>query len=260
MSSLKDKLYNYETPPPADAWEKISAALDESHLTDQFPKKLYDVEIPPPAGAWNAISAAIRQEPAAAIIPMRRRAPGFIRYAAAAILLIVAGYFIFQWSNDDTDTTGNEMAITTGDSTSDVNDQPAKIDKPVSNEVASQPAEEARLSTRPAIAATGKTTTARKGVTARSNAVEDEERMLAYQPASANLAERYVMFMTPTGNIIRMSKKWGDMVCCVTGEVQDEDCKDQLQKWQEKLATTSTTTTGGFMDVLSLVSALDNDL
>ena len=43
--------------------------------------------------------------------------------------------------------------------------------------------------------------------------------------------------MTPDGNIIRMSKKWSGLVCCVSGEEQDEDCKNQIKKWQKKIAT-----------------------
>ncbi len=33
-----------------------------------------------------------------------------------------------------------------------------------------------------------------------------------------------------------MSKKLGNIVCCVAGEEQDDECKDQLKKWQEKIA------------------------
>jgi hypothetical protein len=67
------------------------------------------------------------------------------------------------------------------------------------------------------------------------------------------------MLMTPNG-IVRVSKKLGDIVCCVTGEAEDEDCKDQLKKWQQKMATT-TVAPGNFMDILTLVSSLnDNDL
>ena len=72
------------------------------------------------------------------------------------------------------------------------------------------------------------------------------------------IAGRYIMLMTPEGNIIRMSKKWSDLVCCVSGEEQDEDCKLQIKKWQKKLATSPINPTpGNFMDILELVNSLD---
>ena len=74
------------------------------------------------------------------------------------------------------------------------------------------------------------------------------------------LTDRYIMLMTPDGNIIRMSKKWSDLVCCVSGEEQDADCKDQLKKWQEKMAASSLAPSpGNFMDILSLVNSLDEN-
>ena len=45
---------------------------------------------------------------------------------------------------------------------------------------------------------------------------------------------RYVMLMTPDGNIIRMSKKLGGLVCCVSGQEQDEECKSQLKVWRKR--------------------------
>ena len=261
MSSLKDKLYNLESTPPPAAWEKISAALDESHLADSFPNKLYNLEATPPANAWEKISAAISEAPTARVITMKKRAAGFIRYAAAAILLIVAGYFIMQWSGDNSDPGNNNMAVSTPDTSSEQTSQPdpstaaptGEITE--TNDVPVAPTE--KLSNTNTLA---KSSSIRKPATSSRRDPDDGETMLAYQQYVPDMAERYVMFMTPTGNIIRMSKKWGDMVCCVSGEEQDEDCKDQLKKWQEKLATSTATSTGGFMDVLSLVSALDNDL
>ena len=65
--------------------------------------------------------------------------------------------------------------------------------------------------------------------------------------------------MTPDGGIVRMSKKWGDLVCCVSGQDSDENCKDQIKKWQEKLAC-APVANGNFMDILSLVNTLNTDL
>ena len=86
------------------------------------------------------------------------------------------------------------------------------------------------------------------------------QSIYAYEEHVPNLAESYIMLMTPDGNIIRMSKKWSDLVCCVSGEEQDDDCKDQLKKWQQKIATSSLAPSpGNFMDIFSLVSSLNED-
>ena len=41
MSSLRDKIYNYEEIPPAGTWDKIAIDLDEAELANKFPNQLY---------------------------------------------------------------------------------------------------------------------------------------------------------------------------------------------------------------------------
>ena len=77
---------------------------------------------------------------------------------------------------------------------------------------------------------------------------------------AGNLANRYITLMTPEGNIIRMSKKFTDMVCCVSGEDQDEACKDQMKKWREKIiCSPACHSAGSFMNMLDLVEALQDN-
>jgi hypothetical protein len=79
------------------------------------------------------------------------------------------------------------------------------------------------------------------------------------QSATGNTNSRYIMLMTPDGNIIRMSKKLGDLICCVSGEEQDDDCMHQLNEWKQKLANSyAGHSPGNFMDILSLVSSLQD--
>jgi hypothetical protein len=112
----------------------------------------------------------------------------------------------------------------------------------------------------PSTTTIARTEKARKKSVYRSSDVTDESDLIyAYNDNSAKIADRYVMLMTPNG-IIRMSKKLGDIICCVAGEEQNEDCRDQVRKWQEKLAASPVAPApGNFMDILSLVSALNED-
>jgi hypothetical protein len=65
------------------------------------------------------------------------------------------------------------------------------------------------------------------------------------------------MLMTPNGQIIRISKKLGDLVCCVSGEDQDQECQDQLKKWRQKIANAPVAPSpGNFMDILSLLQSI----
>jgi hypothetical protein len=263
MSILKDKLYNYETTPPESTWEKIANALDESHLTNSFPEKLYELEVAPPASIWTAIQNNLDTESnTSRVIPMRKRVAGFWRYAAAAVLLIIAGYVIVEWTGNK-NASGDSTLVVAPDSSTNKDNELAKsqpAETPVMDPETNTSSPVIEESLQPATT-TGISTnnTRKKNITSPTQRRTLQEPIYAsYEPA--NVAERYVMLLTPTGNIIRMSKKLGDMICCVSGEEQDNECSDQIKKWQEKLASSPSTSTGGFMDILSLVSALDNDL
>src|ERR1043165_954169 len=94
MSSLKDKLYNYEQTPPPAAWDKIAAALDESHISDEFPSTLYNAVATPPQDAWEKIAGALEPAEPAPVSITRRFS--FVRYAAAAAVIGLVAFGIFR--------------------------------------------------------------------------------------------------------------------------------------------------------------------
>ncbi|MFI5129260.1 MAG: hypothetical protein ACHQFX_04685 [Chitinophagales bacterium] len=254
MSSVQEKLYNYEQTPPPKVWDKINAALDESHLSDEFPSTLYNAEVMPPANAWDKIAGAL--EPVQApVVPMRSKTFSFFRYAVAAVLIGIVAFAVIKWTNGNDTRTYSGIAATDSSKNKRSTNDPAKVEeiKPATEGLD----ETIAAATDPQI----KTTTIKR---ARNNyTIPDDlneiEPIYAYNEHTPNLADRYFMLMTPDGGIIRMSKKWGNLVCCVSGQDQDENCKDQLKKWQEKIACSPVTTSAGnFMDVLSLVSALND--
>ena len=78
-------------------------------------------------------------------------------------------------------------------------------------------------------------------------------------PVEVDLTNRYIVLMTPDGNIIRMSKKLRNLVCCVSGEEVDKDCVDQMKKWREKIANPAAThTPGNFLDLLHMLNSLQD--
>src|SRR6218665_513702 len=301
MSSLKDKIGNYEVMPPANAWDRITAALDESHQQDQFPSRLQTMEVAPPAGAWDKITAALdidageaqypsrlqimeidppadtwnkitasldaEEKPTAIVINHPSRFKQVLRYAAAAVVIGAVAFGILQW-------TGSSDKITTGTDIAKAN--PSQGDKKTTavaipsttiaspNSTASANTETEQTNTLIAkLDRSYKNASRRNNSSGIQNAVyssanDKQGGFYTYNDHVPSVADRYIMLMTPDGNFIRMSKKWGNLVCCVSGEDPAADCRDQLKKWQEKMATSSlTTSAGNVMDLLNIVNSLD---
>ena len=304
MSNLRDKFDNYEVTPPANAWDKITAALDEAHQTDQFPTRLYEMEAAPPSTAWNKIVAALDETeadkadqfparlyamevtpPAAAwsriadsldqelieqpretiVINQPSRFKQYLRYAAAAVVIGTVAFGILRWTGSSSDDpTGLSIAAkpVTPTVTAPAQTAGASVSSAVPTNIVDEQAKTA--SSEKLIAKLDRPyKTTRRANTDVQSAVYNTSPikprgLYTYGDHVPSMADRYIMLMTPDGNFIRMSKKWGNLVCCVSGEDPDADCKDQLKKWQEKMATsTLTTSAGNFIDILQLVNSLD---
>lgn len=259
MNSLQNKMYNYEVIPPKNAWEKIAGALDEANLADEFPSKLNSLEVAPPPSAWAKIASSLDTEQGV-VIPMKSKAFPWMRLAAAAAIAGIIVLGIVMWMDGNNDGSENkELVKTKVPASNNEIAEPGKIITPGNN----TEKENLDASENSSVAITDpiKNTPTRKTRNSYSisNRIDATQAIYAYNEHTPNLADRYIMLMTPNG-IVRMSKKLGNLVCCVSGEEQDEDCKDQLKTWQEKLATSPATSTGNFMDILSLVSSLENEL
>jgi hypothetical protein len=272
MSSLQHKMQNYEVVPPSHTWDKIAAALDESELQNEYPHKLYNAELIPPANAWENISAGLAvDEPK--VIPMPKRRNGFIRYAAAAVLIGLAAFGVIRWMTSGTaGTNSNDPAVVSAPppATTDpkiATPPPSVNDASIEKEIAATTEQgTTRLIVRAEQPVRNRSannrTIASAGYIYSSEAVANDQYtnpLYAYVDHLPNLSDRYITLMTPEGTLIRMAKKWSNLVCCVSGEEQDADCKSQLKKWQEKLATSPLAPSpGNFMDILNMVSSLDD--
>lgn len=268
MSSLKHKMTNYEVVPPAQVWDNIAASLDESELGQSFPSRLHDMQVNPPAAAWINIENELTGAEAP-VIPMKKPVASWIKYAAAAVLIGILGISYFQYFH-----------LTRGSSQVDVPNDIATAQPKKPGVVPAPPTENNNL---PATNS-DEVTTDNRAVIAQIEqpSHNPEHRSIRRASAAANyssgdgsdytgnplyayadytlpdVADRYIMLMTPQGTIIRMSKKLGNLVCCVSGEEQDADCKSQLKKWQDKMAT-SPAAPGNFLDIVNLVNTLDDN-
>lgn len=276
---VRNKLYNYEVPPPPKAWDKISAALDESFLSHEFPSVLYNLEASPPANSWEKIRASL-DETAVPSLSRQRKITPFLRYAAAAaVMALIAFGSMRLLRNSGSKTEFAEKNIPAQNNTTPpagANSATTKTNPIETEDARNDAALEASKQT---IASLGMPAKRMKNFPSNffsqavqiSEPVEDLDPtdtyrelkyagatdIVTYPQSTDNLSARYVMLMTPDGNIIRMSKKLGDLVCCVSGEEQDKDCIDQMKRWREKIAKSSEAhSPGNFMDILSLVNSL----
>lgn len=272
-SALQNKILNYEVAPPVGVWDKIAYALDESELA--FPSRLYEAEVIPPVSAWNKIANSLDADQET-VIPQRRRISPLLKYAAAAVvigLLAWGGIRVLNNGSGNKELVNQEAQQHEKNSTAPLTDQ--NNDAPDENIASADnniSVEEARND---AALEASKKTFAKLDMPAKSRI---KEIAAGYYFASSagtenipeilppdeinpgNLSSRYITLMTPEGNIIRMSKKLTDMVCCVSGEDENDECMDQIKKWREKIiCSPACHSTGSFMDILGLVSSLQDN-
>ena len=267
-SGLQHKMLNYEVTPPENTWNKIAAALDESNLSDEFPDKLYNLEVNPPVSAWDKISASLEAEQPAIVKESRKILPIF-RYAAAAAIigLIAFGSIKFFTSKNGENEIAKNSVLLKDSVTSGTQENIKQPDNnlPIPEEARDEAALEESKRTLAKLDMT-ETRRIKQTVNRESGNIINEiassemtAPSFALNETISDMASRYIMLMTPEGNIIRMSKKWSNLLCCVSGEEQDEDCKDQLKIWREKIVNSSAApSSGNFMDILSLVNSLQD--
>jgi hypothetical protein len=267
---LQNKMLNYEVTPPSAVWDKIAIALDESHISNEFSSALYHLEIAPPQSAWQQIETELNNNnfarKPAKVVPLRRYA------VAASILAFVALGSLYLFSSS------GKKAVAKGKAEIQVTSPKNNEEAPIQNQSTDEEARnDAALEQSKHTMAKLDASTKSKSFYASFNEAVDVNSVdlnpegtykeLDYsnafdnisQPLNESIASRYIMFKTSDGSFIRMSKKLSGMICCVSGEEQDDNCKDQMKKWREKIAASATHSPGNFLDIFNLVSSLQDN-
>ncbi len=307
---LQNKLYNQEVTPPPGAWEKVVAALDESHLTDTFPATVRQYEETPPAAVWGKIASALDEmadpvafpsavynyevtPPATAwekiktgldegetAQPVRRIFGPLLRYAAAAAVVAAVAFGAFRIfdkkpAEDQLSSTTNNPVTAEPVTEETIPANPDNNTVTISQEQIDDAALEASKHLYASLDASDRQRIKRVSeeyflspltpistaanlsphLTYRDMSCEEVANPLFRSDyTEPDMANRYITLLTPDGNFIRISKKLGQMVCCVAGEEENEDCNLQLKKWREKLAQPGVgNAAGSFLDLLNLV-------
>lgn len=274
VADYSSKLSGLAMPAPVSAWNKIAASLDEEVFVKDYSSRLSGMEVNPPLSAWEKIKHDLTSETttkeSGRVIP-------WIRYAAAAVIVGFIAWGALQLFNTKSgDAVITKENISPAEKTNEVakNNSPVLIpDNSRANEDITAATDEARND---AALEASKKTYAKLDMNIAKSKVKNAADFYfipeeTYEPGvrglgnweppvtTENIAERYITLMTPDGNIIRISKKLSDIVGCVAGAEQDEECLDQLKIWRQKLANPKTVNTpGSFMEILGLVNSLQN--
>lgn len=270
-----DKLYQLEIKAPASSWDIISQQLDEAAQDGTVAEKLYAAEIAPPIAAWNHIQLALETADAVTQPAIKRFYP-FWKYAAAAIVIGFLGFAAWQFLLSPEKTVISPTVSFNTPELEALTHASAGIDAAINNEEADrinsttdpEAREEAALESSKKTFAKLDFSPARRAAIAASFSFDEllspeeinNNHHLGFAEAVPNAGQkddRYVLLMTPEGHFIRMSKKLGNMVCCVAGEEKDTQCSNMMDKWQKQLACSDAAHPGNFMDILSLVSSLE---
>jgi hypothetical protein len=277
-SKWQHKMFNYEETPPKEVWEKLLNELDDAAMSYSYPSRLANLEKSPPENTWHNIEMMLdagTEKPASIIRPLFP----YFKYAAAAVIIAFiawGGYSLFinkpvnnsisqQESANSTlkniinppeVSTGKEAETqnTTADNAEMVEEakDKAALEKIKGTYAALDISTNKKLKNVSNFYFSVNTDAVNNNRNTDNNSIEN--------PGEIDMADRYIMLMTPDGNIIRVSKKLGNLVCCVTGEEQDQNCVDQMKQWRDKMANSAVGhSPGNFMDIFNLVNTLQGN-
>jgi hypothetical protein len=290
-SHLSDKftatLQNAVANPPASAWASIAASLEELELSNQYPATLANMEVAPPATAWEKISQSLHTGEETPAKEQRRIFP-VLRYAAAAVFVGFVAFGAVKLLNNKKENNG--LAGTTEIPGKQNSDSPLNNDTAINTDQLAEEVVQSQDAIDAAALEESKGTFASLDMSDRqkmrkinqdlfmeevSTVNTDADLILpeaifqrlectdvavpAYAATNAaiDMASRYSLLMTADGHIVRVSKKLSGLICCVSGEEQDENCKTQLNQWKKKIADSPVAPSpGNFMDILSLLQTL----
>lgn len=259
LKSIGQQLETAEVIPAPHNWSRVLSGLEEISIGQQ----LADLEQPPPPGTWDKIARGLDE---AAHAPVKKIAPWW-RYAAAAAILVTIGFGIIRMTQS---AVKDAATASIQDTLPAVNPDKQDLAKETLEKLITVRPTENEEARNDAALEASKKTYAKLEYPAKKLAREVSGFYFNSYPGVAGSrglntdeiapphnkpADRYITLMTPEGNIIRVSKKLGGMVCCISGEAEDPACTDQLKKWREKIIASSLGhSADSFLDLLLLIN------
>ncbi|WP_018630928.1 hypothetical protein [Niabella aurantiaca] len=245
LKPLGQRLQALETTPPPAVWDHIREHLEEEHSFTGVAERLQTLEVMPPAAAWDQIDAALKTDmPATKQAPVKRGAFNWSKYAVAACIAGLLAFALFHLANKPDNNTKDILAKIF-DGKKDSSKPPVALQQPKTGPAAlphSEAGGSLALNDPPV-----------KPVQIRTASGNTYKTTVEKNKA---IQGRYIMLMTEDGNVVRMSKKLGNMADCIAGENASEDCNYQIEQWQKEMAKAPVAATpDNFLDILELAKS-----
>ena len=247
---FQKRLFNYQVKPPASAWNSLAARLDEP--VSGYPEKLLAYQESPPEGIWDKIAPLLdipaRQGKLVSIGKM-------VRYAAVAVLILLAGYGIFLMKDNAMQVkqeplsvqkkSGSQPGVPAAATAPDTEDNAvAKSDPAVSGPLPVQKKISYSRLAASKIARPVYRTQAKLQVSEQAPNLKEKNMV------NLTWADRYMIATSTSGKVVRLPKKAYAAFACV--EATDLACKEKMASMQSRLAAASVTTDfAGFLDLLN---------
>ncbi len=255
MNTIRDKMFDYEVPPPQGVWDELSAALDTG-TASPFAKKLYDYQEVPRTTNWNSIVSSLSGEPEAKI-PFLRKYRVHMKYSAAAAVFIFLAVLSSLLLSKKTVSEIPSNTVLQQQSSGTIVPLPSitqdeKEDPNFKETITSKNQPVAAVSRN-----SGKKNSAlRQAINGidRLSFTGDLLPRLAIRSTPINFTphtEKYMVYSTTEGNAIRMSKKLYELFSCAEN---DRNCRQRIVLMQEKLAAYALT--ADFSGVVELLGNL----
>jgi hypothetical protein len=241
---------NYEAQPDEKVWEKLSATLDLG-VASPFARKLYEFETTPPSNTWDQVSAQLKKE-------ANPKQGFFIRYhrplkytGAAAILItmaVLSSLLISKKTESEVQTNMAALPIVPKPA------GPAKTTTLSGNEKPEIAAHIDPVVTRIQKFIQGKKS--RRSVSAiaysdmMSSAMEPRNALLSYTIPVGN----DVVYNDGDGQAVTLPKKLFEAMGCYD---HNSNCHERIKKLQQKLAATALNS--DFTGVLEILKNLEEN-
>lgn len=251
---LQKKLFDYHAQPSTNVWEKINVELD-SGANKNLSEKLNSYELKPPGFVWENISASLSQSKPP-VIPIWKRVSKSTKYISAAASILAIAIFINVFFDKKTTANSVEMPVVKQNSH-------GPVSPPLSPSIQSELPTNNNKSSAGLNAMRNNNGSNKKSYrlplethSSNSNEGDIDDRVLAnnYPLRESEYLDRYMVFSTASGEAFRLSKKLFDLFACSNS---DENCRENIENIQEKMADPSIAVAGDFPGVLAMLQNMN---
>ena len=251
---LQKKLFDYHAQPSTNVWDKIIVELD-SDANKNISEKLSSYELKPPGFVWENISASLNQSQAP-VIPIRKKFSKSTKYISAAASILAIVVFVSVFLNKKTAADSVELPVV---NQNNIGPASPSISPSTQNELAKN--DDKRPSGLSSLSGDirNKIKTYRsplKTYTSDSNEGNIDDRVIAnnFPVQNPEYLDRYMIFSTASGEAFRLSKKLFDLFTCSN---IDENCRENIENIQEKMADPSVAVAADFPGVLAMLQNMN---